>query len=508
MSRGKRPRHCGHILRGVLASVDKIDGVEASSANYTGTMIRISVSRASDRDKVAEGVHKVLTEGDRKAVPLAGVEFKRALDREAWRGTGRIGELSAIEFHTLVLHRVKTFAKGEKLGKEAADKLVTIAERQWERISKEARSDGATQPEEWANRCRKSLPVLLERANEFLTGEQVDRLKQTLTGPCRDQDRPEAAACTGHRRETCTQVGLVRRHGPGCLDRFRDDSYTPDCNGGRSSRIPRTRAPLALAATQLARTSGGLSPRVVFQGRCHGADRLLSACRARPGVEALRSRGLEYAWHKVLRRSLRNRPAWKRRLLYADPRRYWTLRGGDDYFREQEGQEARSLRADWIAERLAAYRPTSILEVGCGYGKLLAALRSRLDIPLAGIDFSPTQLGRAQGFLRPGHDAFLILSRGECLPFADQSFDMVVTSAVILHNPPEAAARIRRELIRVGRRFAAHNEETDSSYNRYGYDTAAWYRARGVELAESGSIPMDTDPTASQFCVALLGSRE
>jgi len=220
---------------------------------------------------------------------------------------------------------------------------------------------------------------------------------------------------------------------------------------------------------------------------------------------ALRSRGVEYAWHKVLRRSLGNRPAWKRRFLYADPRKYWTLRGGDDYFREQEGQEARSLRAEWIAERLAAYRPTSILEVGCGYGKLLAALRSRLiDVPLVAVDFSPTQLERAEGFLRRGHDALLILSRGERLPFPDRCFDMVVTSAVIMHNPPEAAGRIRRELIRVGRRFAAHNEETDSSYNRYGYDTAGWYRARGLILAESGPIPMDADPRTSQFCVALL----
>src|SRR5580692_5890098 len=110
---------------------------------------------------------------------------------------------------------------------------------------------------------------------------------------------------------------------------------------------------------------------------------------------ALHARGFEYAWHKFLRRSLSNRPTWKRRLLYADPRKYWTLRGGDDYFREQEGQEARSLRAEWIADRLAAYRPSSILEVGCGYGKLLLALRSRLDIPLAGIDFSLTQLEQA-----------------------------------------------------------------------------------------------------------------
>src|SRR5262245_40799285 len=94
-------------------------------------------------------------------------------------------------------------------------------------------------------------------------------------------------------------------------------------------------------------------------------------------LRALQSRGPEYVWHKVLRRSLRSRPSWKRRLLYDDARKYWTLRGGEDYFREQEGQEARALRADWITQRVATYQPESILEVGCGYGRLLRELELR-----------------------------------------------------------------------------------------------------------------------------------
>ncbi len=220
---------------------------------------------------------------------------------------------------------------------------------------------------------------------------------------------------------------------------------------------------------------------------------------------ACRTRGIEYAWHKVLRRSLGQWPGWKRRWLYADPRRYWTLRGGDDYFREQEGQAARSRRAEWIADRLAAYEPRSILEVGCGYGKLLHEIRRRMDVPLIGIDFSPTQLRQARQYLGDEPGVGLFLGSGEHLPFPDRSIDMVVTSAVILHNPPPAAERMRREILRVARRFAAHNEETSSSYNRYGYDTADWYRERGIPLAESRPIPMDPDPQTSQFCVALLG---
>ena len=217
---------------------------------------------------------------------------------------------------------------------------------------------------------------------------------------------------------------------------------------------------------------------------------------------AWKGRGARYVLHKTMRRTLAPWPAWKRRLVYHDPQTYWTLRGGHDYFLEQEGQAERTARAEWLAERIAAYRPTSILEVGCGYGKQLRAIRQWIDVPMVGVDFSPTQLAHARDYLDGLDRIELILASGTGLPFEDHSFDLVLTSAVILHNPPLEAARIRREVMRVARRFTAHNEDTDLSYNRFGYDTAAWYRAQGIRLAESGPIPTAADSAASQFCVA------
>jgi SAM-dependent methyltransferase len=218
---------------------------------------------------------------------------------------------------------------------------------------------------------------------------------------------------------------------------------------------------------------------------------------------AWRRRGVKYAWHKAMRRAPGHWAELKRRMVYAEPRDYWTLRGGSDYFREQEAQTIRTARAAWMADRIASYRPDSILEIGCGYGKQLRALRRRLDVPLVGIDFSPTQLTQARDYLHDLDGIELVLGSGGRLPFTDGAFDLVLTSAVILHNPPRAAEQIRCEVIRVARRFAAHNEDTDVSYNRYGYDTAAWYRAAGIPLVESGPIPTDPSPTSSQFCVAL-----
>jgi SAM-dependent methyltransferase len=193
--------------------------------------------------------------------------------------------------------------------------------------------------------------------------------------------------------------------------------------------------------------------------------------------------------------------------VYDDPRAYWTLRGGHDYFREQEGQPSRSARADWLAARISSYQPASILEVGCGYGKQLRAIRKVYAIPMVGLDFSPTQLVQARKYLDGLEEITLVLGSGRELPFPDRSFDLVLTSAVILHNSPAAAERIRREVHRVARRYAAHNEDTDVSYNRFGYDTAAWYRDAGITLAESGPIPTDPKPSSSQFCVAELWRR-
>jgi SAM-dependent methyltransferase len=198
-------------------------------------------------------------------------------------------------------------------------------------------------------------------------------------------------------------------------------------------------------------------------------------------------------------------PGLKRRLVYADPREYWTLRGGQEYLREQEDHPTRTARSIWLAERIAAYRPASILEIGCGYGKQLAQIRARLDAcELVGVDFSLPQLRCVPDFAGQSNGIRVVLGSGDRLPFDDHAFDMVFTSAVILHNPPDVAERIRREVVRVARRWAVHNEDTSVSYNRYGYDTAAWYRAAGYRLLECGPIPVDTDGQ-SQFCVAEIG---
>jgi hypothetical protein len=114
-----------------LERLDKIDGVEASSANHTGTLIRISVKARADGEQVAAAVQKDLTASKGNPTRLVGEELRKTLQDEEWRDITRIGQLSAIEFRKLNLDRVKAFVEKEKLDKDVADKLLKLAETEW-----------------------------------------------------------------------------------------------------------------------------------------------------------------------------------------------------------------------------------------------------------------------------------------------------------------------------------------------------------------------------------------
>jgi hypothetical protein len=63
-----------------LERLDKIDGVKASSANHTGTLIRISVKAEASREKVAEAVQNDLTVDQGNVARLRAEKLMKALN--------------------------------------------------------------------------------------------------------------------------------------------------------------------------------------------------------------------------------------------------------------------------------------------------------------------------------------------------------------------------------------------------------------------------------------------
>jgi ubiquinone/menaquinone biosynthesis C-methylase UbiE len=127
-----------------------------------------------------------------------------------------------------------------------------------------------------------------------------------------------------------------------------------------------------------------------------------------------------------------------------------------------EGRHSRryDLMARWLLRRvyrrmaadLAAVVPqgAALLDVGTGPGVLLVELaRRRPDLRLTGVDLSADMVAAAAANLRPfGERASVQVGDVTALPFADRSFDVVVSSASLHHweDPRAAVPELARVL--------------------------------------------------------------
>jgi SAM-dependent methyltransferase len=191
---------------------------------------------------------------------------------------------------------------------------------------------------------------------------------------------------------------------------------------------------------------------------------------------------------------------------YRRPHDYWKRRGGERYFEEQEAVGDRTERSLFIAGEVSNLTLASLLEIGCGYGKQLQNItQKKTGLSVAGCDFSRPQLMKGFEHFPPMRER-VAEADAEFLPFKSRSFDAVMSSAVILHNDYRKAQRILWEMIRVSRKYLIHNEDTDVTFSRYGYDMTETYRALNFRILVSKTIPCSQDPAHTQFTVAEISS--
>lgn len=87
----------------------------------------------------------------------------------------------------------------------------------------------------------------------------------------------------------------------------------------------------------------------------------------------------------------------------------------------------------------------TVLDVGCGDGKITRALIAATGREITGLDSSPEALSRC--------DFETVNGDATALPYADRQFDLVMTTDMLEHLPEEMEERAWRELFRVAATF-------------------------------------------------------
>jgi len=140
-----------------------------------------------------------------------------------------------------------------------------------------------------------------------------------------------------------------------------------------------------------------------------------------------------------------------------------------------------ALRDPMLVERildLHGVRPAlkPVLDMPCGTGRLRGVLERR-GMRYVGTDVSPTMLTEAA----TAPDAALVRADAERLPFADDSFDVVVCCRLLHHlQDEEVMESVVRELVRVSSRMVIASFWDSASWH-------AWRRRVGLRRSEGST---------------------
>lgn len=122
-----------------------------------------------------------------------------------------------------------------------------------------------------------------------------------------------------------------------------------------------------------------------------------------------------------------------------------------------------------FVDRLLQEQPTSVVDLGCGRGELLARVASA-GVRCAGLEAAPDRVREARS-----RGLSVARARAEALPFADRSFDWVVIRHVLHHlEDPVRVVHEAARLARVGLMIAEPWRDPDLAEQALGARLDRW----------------------------------
>lgn len=110
----------------------------------------------------------------------------------------------------------------------------------------------------------------------------------------------------------------------------------------------------------------------------------------------------------------------------------------------------------FLVEKICKYYPIhSALEIGCASGPNLFHIAKRFpDAEIRGIDINPMAVQKGNEWFRQEDISNVKLEVGKAQDlsrFADKSFDVVFTDAVLIYVSPKEIKQVAKEMLRIGR---------------------------------------------------------
>lgn len=135
-----------------------------------------------------------------------------------------------------------------------------------------------------------------------------------------------------------------------------------------------------------------------------------------------------------------------------NPVEYWTERGKTYYDNFKPDGKFR-LQESVLLQHLQKLQFESVLEVGCGFGRMTALLCEHFRISeYRAIDLSPDQIARAKEYVR-APVAFEISTIQE---LQAKQYDLVLASEVLLHVLPSEIEVVITKLLSLAKRHLVH----------------------------------------------------
>jgi len=109
----------------------------------------------------------------------------------------------------------------------------------------------------------------------------------------------------------------------------------------------------------------------------------------------------------------------------------------------------------FLVERISKFFPNSVLEIGCTCGPNLYRIAKKFpDAEVRGIDINPMAIQKGNEWFKQEGISNVKLEVGsaqELKQFADKSFDVVFTDAVLIYISPDEIKQVVKGMLRIGR---------------------------------------------------------